>query len=338
MSANLTHGLLPGQERSIAALISTQADKVGMNVTDFIHNFPHEVADTVQTIAQYDRHNSVLNSPLMRTLNLAFFPLRFETKVATIMATNLAKTSAMTQFAVIKGLYNADNWLKSPEGQAWYSKNSDLLGLLKYFSPLSTMSTVAQLLGGRAGSVGAYGELGGLPFGWITQTLDASGLTHFGTEAPLVSSKTGEVVPAEVPTNVRGQLQLAIEDFIGGLYTYPGSTAGLPSKTGIDRSVVRAIMPGASKSDFNAVTPPITPEQEQYQKVVQQQNGTMLPPSAHPVPQPGLQPGIKMPATPTDATTPLSKKGSASGSAKKKTKAEMTPQLLPGQTTLGQLP
>jgi len=331
---NLTHTLLPGQERSIAGLILVQADKAGMNVHDFVDNFPHEVSDTVQMIAQYDRHNALLNSPLTRTLNFAFFPFRFELKVATIMAQSLAKTSAMTQFAVIKGLYQGSQWIQSPEGQVWYARNAEVIGLMKYFSPLSTLSTVAAVLGDRKTSVGSFGELGGLPFGWIPQLLDASGVTHFGTNQPFINNKTGEVLPQYVPKTDKGRLSLAIQDFVAGLFTWPGSTLGLPSKTGVTRGIAGGITGANSKNDFNSVQPTLTPDEQRYQKLIQQQNPQQT--QAQPTVQ-SQQQNFSVPATPTPVTTPISKTGSKSAKTPKKKKADFTPAALPGQTTLGQL-
>jgi hypothetical protein len=331
---NLTHALLPGQERSIAGLVSVQADKAGMNVHDFIDNFPHQVNDTVQMIAQYDRHNSLLNSPLTRTLNFAFFPFRFELKVASIMAHSLAQTSAMTQFAVIKGLYQGTEWIKSPEGQVWYARNSEVIQLMKYFSPLSTLSTVAAVLGDRKGNIGSFGELGGLPFGWIPQLLDASGVTHFGTNQPFINSKDGSVLPQYIPTTDKGRLSLAIQDFIQGLYTWPGSTLGLPSKLAADRKIGNSLSGATTKNDFTPVTPALTPDAAKYQKLIQQQNPQQAQPQ--PVTQPPQQ-SFKVPATSTPITQPISKGSGKKAKTPRPKKADFRPAVLPGQPGIGQL-
>lgn len=334
VGANLTHSLLPVQEKSIAGLIATQADKVGMDVSSFIKAFPNDARDTVQTIIGYDRNNQFLNSPLMRTLNLAFFPARFETKVATIMAKSLAAQPVMTQVAVIKGVYNASNWLKSTQGQAWYSQNSDAIGLFKYFSPTSTLSSISEALTGMSNhslqqTAGAF-ELGGLPFGWIPQLLDAEGLTHFG--AGYVNPKSGAIALDYVPVSARGQLQTAISDFLGSIFTYPGATAGLPSKGTITRWAAAAITGGKSKTDFQTTTPSISPQQQQFQQTVQALS-TTKPNVPSPTPNNPAQ-TITVPAEPNRLTTPIPKPG---GGAKKLKKAQFTPQLLPGQTSLGQL-
>src|ERR1043165_7827205 len=82
---NLNHRLLPAQETSIAGLIDAQAQRMGMSWQEYLKAYPDNARDTIQMIAQYDKHSQILNSPLMRTLNIAVFPLRFDTKVAMIM-------------------------------------------------------------------------------------------------------------------------------------------------------------------------------------------------------------------------------------------------------------
>lgn len=326
----LGHTLLPSQKRSVAGLVGAMADKAGMPVDEFVANFPNQTRDTVRMILQYDPRSSLLNSPLVRTLNFAFFPFRFNLKVATIMARSLARTDALTQFAVVKGVMNASQFLKSQEGMAWYSQNSDVIGLFKYFSPVATIAELAQALGQKPHSVSQYGELGGLPFGWIPAMLDAEGITHTGQG--FVNPTTGVINQDYVPVTVRGRAQAAIEDLLGQLFTYPGSTIGLPSKTSVDVKIAQGLVPGGTSSDFNRVTPPITNEQQQFQKVVQQLNHTSTPPAP---PQPRPSTGLSVPPQPTSVTTPTPRPP-RSGSARKK-KADFTPALLPGQSALGEL-
>lgn len=327
---SLGHVVLPSQKRSVAGLVSTMADKAGMNTEDFITNFPDQTRDTVRMILQYDPRNSLLNSPLVRTINFAFFPARFNLKVATIVAKSLGRTDALTQFAVVKGMMQGSQFLKSPEGQSWYSQNSDVIGLMKYFSPVATLSEISQALGQKPTSISQYGELGGLPFGWIPALLNAEGLID--TNQAYVDPKTGSIAQDYVPVGMRGKANAAIQDLIGQLFTYPGATVGLPSKTKIDLNIAGGLVPGSSK-DFNKVTPQISPAQQSFQQVVQQNAGTAKQASLTGVPQ--STPSSTVPSQSTPITTPNIKPSSSS--TPKKKKADFTPSLLPGQTQLGQL-
>jgi hypothetical protein len=337
-SANLTHKLIPSQEISIAGLVATQADKMGLSVDEYVKNFPNDVRDSVQTIAQYDRRSQFLNSPLARTLNLAFFPFRFETKVAMVMAKSLATTSPMTQLAVIKGLYNGSNFMKSPEGQVWYSQNSDVIKLLTYFTPVTTLSYFATALGGKPDSVGAFGELGGLPLGWIPQLLDAEGVTHL-TQSAYLDPKSGNEIPNYVPATDKGRLLVAVQDLIGQLFTYPGSEVGLPSKTSITRNIALGVTGASKKVDLQqAGQMPLSQSQQSFQQAVQQANPQPTAQQNTTMPQQQNQPvpGQTVPASTSPLTTPTPK--STRGSGKKLKKSQFTPALMPGQTQLGAIP
>lgn len=336
--ANISKRLLPMQERSIAGLVDAQARRMGMNWQDYVKNYPQQVRDTVQMIAEYDKRSNLLNSPLMRTLNIAFFPMRFDTKVATIMARGLARSSLMTQVSVINGMMRAHDFLNSPEGQAWYAQNSDIIGLFNYVTPVAKLSEVFEsLLPGHDHSLGNFGELGGLPFGWIPQILDAEGLTHFNQ--PGVDAKTGAIIPQYIPATQRGQLAVATQDLLTQLFSYPGATVGLQSKASITRFAGLALVGGNKKTDLQLTTPSesqLGRQQQDYSSLIQSLSST---PAQHPAPLPTapLRPGINVPS---QAGPTLTNKGPASASStrtKKKKKADFKPQLLPGQTTFGQL-
>lgn len=321
-------GLVASQRRAVSALVGTMADKAGLAPEDFIDQFPQETRDAIQTIVHYDPRSQLLNSPLVRTLNFVFFPARFNLKVSQIIARNLASQGAVTQFAVIKGLMNTSNFLQSDAGQAWYSQNSDVIGLFKYFSPVATISEVAQALGKKPESVSQYGELGGLPFGWIPAVLSSQGFIDYNQA--YVNPKTGVVAKDYVPVTMRGRAESAIEDFIGQLFTYPGTTVGLPSKTSITANVAKGLT-GGQYSDFQTTTPTnLTPSQQKFQQVVQRTNGTLHTAKTIETQPVQTQP-VQVPEQPTSLTVPQPAK---TGTAKKK-KGDFAPQLLPGQSALG---
>jgi hypothetical protein len=326
---NLTKALLPMQERSIAGLIDAQASKLGMDYREYIKSFPEQVNDIVQTIAQYDKHANFLNSPLARTLNIAVFPFRFETKVATLMVRGLARTQPLTQVAVLKGLIGAHDWLTSPEGQAWYSANADAIGLFKYVTPIASLNEVFQsLLPGHDHHLGNFGELGGLPFGFIPLLTDSLGLTDF--KQPGVNPKTGAIYADYIPVSDRGRVATAISDLLGTLFGYPGATVGLPSKTKLVSGAGKALT-GAGPTDFNVQTPQLSAQQQQFSDLVQNLNG-QAPPASDLTPP---VPGVAVPPQPSQALDPLVR---ASNKSRKPKKASFSPALLPGQSSYGQLP
>lgn len=332
-SPNITRQLLPMQERSMAGVVDAQAQRMGMGTRDYIRTYPDQVKDVVQGIAEYPKDGNFINSPLARTLNIAFFPFRFESKVAAATAKGLANTSLMTQTAVIKGLMGAHQYLNSPEGQAWYSQNADAIGIFKYISPLASLNEVFQsFLPGHDHSLGNFGEVGGLPFGWIPALLDAEGLTHFNQ--PGANPQTGQPYPSYIPQTVKGQAAIAVQDLLGAVFSYPGAEVGLPSKGSLTRDAALDITGASKTTDLKSTTPDLStmsPQAQAYARVVGKQQ-----------PQAGLDnipqfdsSTTSVPAQPSTANQVVPR-SVGSGTTKKK-KADFTPALLPGQTTLGQL-
>lgn len=323
--------------RPVAGIVQSMADKMGLDTKTFMEQYPEKVTDAATAILHYDRKANFLNSPMAKTLNLAFFPFRFNVKVAGFMAKALANQPAAIQYAVVKGTMDAHKFLNSPQGQAWYSQNSDAINLFGYFSPLETINAVSSALGLKHDSVAQYGELGGLPFGMIPLMTDSVGLTHFNQA--YVNPKTGAIAKDYVPTSMYGAANAAIEDLLGSLYTYPGAVAGLTSKGTIDRRVVGGILPGSS-ADFKAVTPSnVTPQEQRFANSVQAANGSAPENQAPPTIQAPRTPGSSVPTLSSPITTPNPNKTIKAGQVKntKLKKADFRPALLPGQTTLGQL-
>jgi hypothetical protein len=170
-----------------------------------------------------------------------------------------------------------------------------------------------------------------LPFGWIPQMTDAVGMTHFGQA--YVSPKTGAIAKNYVPTSAYGALNAAIQDLVGSLYTYPGATAGLPSKGSIDRTIANNLLPNSSKEFTAVANPNVTPQDQQFSQIAQQANGTQVPGAQPQAATPQSSNAITVPKTPTSINTPLPK----STAPKKMKKGQFKPYLLPGQSHLSQL-
>lgn len=326
---------LRSQKLSIAGLISSQAEKQGMTVDAFVDNFPNETRDTIQSILHYNPNASFLNSPLARTLNFAFFPFRFDIKVASYAARLLQRQDAITQVAVIHGFMQAHNFLTSRQGMIWYSQNSDVLGLINYFTPLQELSTIAKFGDISHESIGSFGELGGLPGGFITQILQAEGMLQ-NVNGAYLNPKTGQPSVNYIPITARMKLASALTSFMGTLFSYPGSTAGLPSKTGFLSGVAEGLTGAgtSTKGDIKVPQTDLTPEQRQYQAAVQslpqnQQNQSS--PDATPT-----QPAVVAPPTENGSAAPVyTPSEERSRSKVKKSQEPLTP--LPGQSKVGQI-
>lgn len=260
--------LLKTQERDLAGLALAIADKRGVSLQTLLTEHADDVSEALRVIVQYPS-KGVLNSALARTLNIAFFPMRYNIKVAGLFASELAKQPPTVQLAVINSTFKASDWLKSPEGIRWQSEHSEAIKLFQYFTPYGNVATVYSLLkNGKVNSAADIGLIGGLPFGFITQILDSEGLIHLNT--PYVQPETGNVLPDWVPQTTKAKAATALEAFIGTLFTYPGRIIGMPGKSKLIRDQVNlALQTDYKDYAINARLDDLTPLQKKWVEVLQ---------------------------------------------------------------------
>jgi hypothetical protein len=250
----LTANITRGQKRDLAGLAQDIAARQGMTVQQMLDTHPEQLADALRIIVQYPREG-VLASPLARTLNIAFFPMRYNAKVTIMAAKILAKQPPAVQFALTHSLLNFKDWLQSDEGIRWRAQNNDAIQVFNWISPLNNINGALNTLkyfektatGGKSDGIASLGQLGGLPFGVITQVLDSMG--WISLNAPYVEPTSGDVLPDYIPNTTRAQAATAIVDLLGSIFTYPGRTLGLPGKQATLRNAVDGFT-GTDASQF----------------------------------------------------------------------------------------
>ena len=236
-----------------------------------VNNFD-EVSDALRVIVQYPR-KSTLNSAMARTLNTAFFPARYNLKVTTMAAEAIAKQPAHIQLGIIDGMFNVRDWLKSDEGQIWYSENSEAIKVMSWLTPVGSIAQVLKLAGGEVESLSELGLIGGLPFGIITQMLDSQ-IEDFNINTPYVNPKTGDVIPDYIPKSSRARVQTALNDLIGTVFTYPGRILGLPGKGALIRDATdNFVDPRQDEFDIKTREDAITDEQRDFSETIKEFNG-----------------------------------------------------------------
>lgn len=262
ISANLTQG----QKRDLAGLAIDIANKKGTDVATLLKDSPDEIADALRVIVQYPREG-VLASSLARTLNVAFFPMRYNAKVTMLAGQFLAKQPAYVQKAALHGLFQTSAWLKSDEGIRWQSEYADALEVFKWLTPVNSVQYTLNLLNGGPDSPAEMGLLGGLPLGVITQILDSQGIIDNNT--PYVNMRSGDVMPKYIPETAKARAATALTDLLGSTFTYPGRTLGLPGKNEQLRKAVKAFI-ATSPEDFNIMdeTGNLTPLQRNMVRVL----------------------------------------------------------------------
>jgi hypothetical protein len=351
-AAGISTKLLKSEKLSMAGLVNTMADKAGVDVDTYISQNPDDVVDMLRGFTQYPKDGNFINSPLARTINVAFFPARYNMKVAVMTAKLLAKQNPLVQVAVLQGLFKMNDFLKSNEGLDWIQKNSDAIQIFQWVSPLYsldyTFNVLSQGLPEHTDQLGTYGNLGGLPFGLISQGLEAAGVINLST--PYVEPSTGEVIPSYIPKTSLGYASAALQGLVGSLFTYPGAVAGLPSKSGELRSFANTTVLGSNssttvKNNFNTVTPTnLSAQQEREAKIWSANNPQSDGQAPNGGPLSNQYQGPMVPIIPPEVNkgdyNDLVNKtaNNEKSSSTKLKKGQFIPQPLPGQSQLGIVP
>ena len=238
--------LVSSLAESLAGANHTTVDKIlADKASPLYKEFDHALA----TVTGYGK-GGYLNSPLAKTLNVAIFPSRFDTKVLTVAAKTFARQNPATQIAIVKQLANGKQWLDSSAGQQWKKDNAALLNTLDYFTPLHTIESVANAIGSK--KLVDLGQIGGMPFGFIQQILKSSGvpMPDILKQSQHTDLATGETYADKVGNTSKAKLQLGLEELLGSMFSYPGATIGLPSKTKVMEGALPFLKPEKGSIDY----------------------------------------------------------------------------------------
>lgn len=324
----ITAVISKSQKESLAGIAADMAKnyypKLDMvsGVDRMIADHYDDLADALRVVVQYP-NKSALNSSLARTLNVAFFPMRYNLKVTGLAAKALSQQPIPVQMATIKGIFNMRDWLNSDEGQEWYARHSEAIGVMQWITPIGSMTQVLDLIdGGIPDSAGELGMLGGLPFGVITQMLDSQ-FDDFNINTPYVRPKTGEVVPEWIPLTAQARVRTAVNDLLMSVFTYPGRIIGMTGKGKIVRSATGKVLPYQPESyrqitrgpDGNFLNPGLTDQQQDYIQTIQEAyglvptyegsyQGPVLPPGPMRLPDMSQTGETTLPNIPVEAPAP----------------------------------
>lgn len=311
----VTAYMQPREENALARTLLSIANRDGKTVEELLKD--DKTRQLLRTVVQ---HNSrgIGSSNLTKSLNLAIFPLAYNVKVTSLAARALAKQSPAVQFGVLDGIKNVHDFLQTDEGIKWQSKNSELVNLVNYFTPLNSIESIYQAVANKDPQ--RLGLLGGLPFGIVSRALEGQGVKP-KSQPPYVDPKTGQVVPDKIPTSLRGRLAQFIRDVADTTFTFPGRQAGLGSKSDLINTLsggVTKLAPGDYKNvDRSAQLPKSDARRSQILKAQSAPKVLPKPVSAGP--------GLPKPKEVT--LTPIYKNGSSSRGKKTKTLARRPGQL-----------
>jgi len=289
ITANITNG----QKRDLAGLALDIAKRKGISIEELAAQHTDEVDDALRVVVQYPR-KGFLASPLARTLNFAFFPMRYNFKVTMVAAQALAKQPPAIQKATLHSLLTMSDWLKSDEGIAWQAKHADALQVFNWITPINSIEYTLNLLHHKPNSMGEIGMLGGLPLGVISQILDSQGIINLNT--PYVNPKTGDVFPKNIPKSTQARAGTALVDLLGSMFTYPGRTLGLPGKGQVLRDTVKKFI-ATNGTDFekNLQEDKLTELDKRWIRVLKGDNSKEAIDALYNAPAPGQYNGYTIP-------------------------------------------
>lgn len=233
-------------ERLTQAILSKNGLKAGDTLSPEVRD---AVEHGVQSVYGYPK-GGYTSSNLAKTLNLALFPSRFESKVAQAGVHYLSSLEPAARVAVVTDLANAGNWLSSDKGQKWQKDNSELVGIIKYLTPVATIGHVAGAVTHPGDMyVQDLGQIGALPFGIISTVLENQGvdLGHLGS-SPYVNPQTGAIQGKSIPESTKARIQQGLSDLVSSLFSYPGKTLGLSSKSSLVQTAIPYLKPGQGET------------------------------------------------------------------------------------------
>lgn len=249
---NITSKLKKGQKETLAAGIDQLANKQGKTITEFISDPKNaDLMQDFKTVVQYpDR--GFTSSNLSKLMNLVAFPTRYNIKIAQFATKQLAKAPGLVQVQVLKGLGDYNEFMNSPEGIQFQADNKELIGLVKYFTPMGNIQQVMDILQGKSKRAADFGLIGGLPFGVITQVLQGQGLIE--TDSPYVDPRTGEIYSEKVPESLKARTFQLMSDVIGTMYNYPGRMVGASlSKKDANEIIPTTLLGKPGKDEYNTI-------------------------------------------------------------------------------------
>ncbi len=194
----------------------------------------------------------ILTSPLMKTLNVVWFPLRFQVKTLQMAGNWLSTLSPINRGVVINNWANFANWAGTDEGIEWRRTNKNIFyNILNYSLAYGQIGQSIEAVSKGRIFGGNTGLIGGVPFGFLVNI--ARELAYLPSDPDQYDPKTGKeykkTTPKEVPSIAA--LSVAIEQLIIQItpgmpfYTLTGGVISGVSPRGWITKLVRMGLGGA---------------------------------------------------------------------------------------------
>ena len=191
----------------------------------------------------------VMTSPLMKTLNIVWFPMRFQAKTIQYASDWLNTLSPTSRLIVMNNWVHFANWAGTDEGIKWRRTNRNLLyNIFAYTTAFEQMGqgaeavTKGRLFGGNAGLIG------GVPFGFLVNL--AKELAILPEDEDQFDPKTGRRFTKNIPRELisAASLSVSLEQLIISVspstpfYSLTGGVIGGVSPRKWIESLVRQVV------------------------------------------------------------------------------------------------
>lgn len=195
-----------------------------------------------------------LTSPLAKTLNVVWFPFRFQAKTVEMVGRWLGSLTPINRGAVINNWVHFANWAGTDEGIEWRRTNRNLFyQILNYSLAYGQIGqsieavTKGKIFGGNTGLIG------GVPFGFMVNI--ARELAYLPSDTDQYDPKTGREFKKETPREVpsAAALSVALEQMLIQIapgmpfYTLTGGVISGVSPRGWITKLIRMGVGGASE-------------------------------------------------------------------------------------------
>lgn len=203
----------------------------------------------------------LLTSPLIKTMNLVWFPLRFEAKSVSLVSRWISNLSPAPRLVVMNNWVHFAKWAGSDEGVEWRRTNRNMFyNILSYVTAYEQMGqgleavSKGRLFGGNAGLIGA------IPFGFVANL--ARELAILPEDEDQFDPKTGRRFTKEIPkqlvsaatfANAVEQLLISISPSTP-FYSLTGGVISGVSPRKIYESLVRQVV-GSGKAALEGRDP-----------------------------------------------------------------------------------
>lgn len=172
------------------------------------------ITQAIESVYNYE-NGSFLTSPLAKTMNVVWFPFRFQAKTTKFVSKWLSDLSPTSRAAVVSNWNHFAKWSQTDEGKEWRKKNSGIwLNFLNYALPYESIGKgIGDVLDGKPFG-GNVGQLGGMPFGFVTKIMKDLAILPDDPESrsPTTGKKYQKFTPKKLLSSASASVVL--EDFI----------------------------------------------------------------------------------------------------------------------------